>query len=231
MANVEHNTITDPEIHEPKGASTANAGEIYVANGAGSGVWTPEKLPELLSSANAGEILVADGLGDGTFIPFEDVAGATHAVSYIANNAQAITIATGGTFQQVVHASIVWTPIEADGYLSWDNAAKTFVVSATGAGHYLVHCHGSWTGNTTSDVIDFGLSVGASVSDLNVLNTGRPKLQLPTASIRSNYILAGTFYVEAANDDIIAPMVTTTTNGATVTVTDLHMYIELVHTE
>ena len=39
MADVNHNTLTDPYLHEPKGASTALAGQIYVANGAGSGVW------------------------------------------------------------------------------------------------------------------------------------------------------------------------------------------------
>ena len=39
MANVNHNTLTDPYLHEPKGASTALAGQIYVADGAGSGDW------------------------------------------------------------------------------------------------------------------------------------------------------------------------------------------------
>jgi hypothetical protein len=39
MANKEHNTITDPEIHEPKGVSTALVGQVYVANGSGSGTW------------------------------------------------------------------------------------------------------------------------------------------------------------------------------------------------
>ena len=37
----EHVVITDPNIHEPKGISTANAGEVYVANGAGSGTYSP----------------------------------------------------------------------------------------------------------------------------------------------------------------------------------------------
>lgn len=36
----EHNVITDPYIHEPKGISTASDGEVYVADGLGSGVWT-----------------------------------------------------------------------------------------------------------------------------------------------------------------------------------------------
>ncbi len=36
----EHNTITDPEIHEPTGVSTAATGEVYIADGAASGDWT-----------------------------------------------------------------------------------------------------------------------------------------------------------------------------------------------
>jgi hypothetical protein len=39
MANINHNTLTDPYLHEPKGISTALHGQIYVADGAGSGVW------------------------------------------------------------------------------------------------------------------------------------------------------------------------------------------------
>jgi hypothetical protein len=40
MANVNHNTLSDPYLHEPKGASTAASGDVYVADGAGSGAWT-----------------------------------------------------------------------------------------------------------------------------------------------------------------------------------------------
>ena len=36
---IQHNVITDPDIHEPKGVAAASAGQIYVANGAGSGSW------------------------------------------------------------------------------------------------------------------------------------------------------------------------------------------------
>jgi len=41
MANVEHSSLTGSALHEPKGVSTANSGETYVANGSGSGVWQP----------------------------------------------------------------------------------------------------------------------------------------------------------------------------------------------
>ena len=41
MATIEHSTLSTGEIHEPKGAATASSGEVYVANGSGSGTWTP----------------------------------------------------------------------------------------------------------------------------------------------------------------------------------------------
>ena len=37
--SVQHDAITDPNIHEPKGAATASANTVYVADGAGSGAW------------------------------------------------------------------------------------------------------------------------------------------------------------------------------------------------
>ena len=37
---IEHKNITDAERHEPKGASTAANGTVYVSNGAGSGAWS-----------------------------------------------------------------------------------------------------------------------------------------------------------------------------------------------
>ena len=39
MANVNHSTLTDPYLHEPKGVASAGAGTVYVANGSGSGTW------------------------------------------------------------------------------------------------------------------------------------------------------------------------------------------------
>jgi len=36
---IQHGVITDPDVHEPKGASTASVGQVYVSDGAGSGTW------------------------------------------------------------------------------------------------------------------------------------------------------------------------------------------------
>lgn len=40
MPNVEHSSLSGVENHEPKDISTASAGDVYVANGSGSGQWT-----------------------------------------------------------------------------------------------------------------------------------------------------------------------------------------------
>jgi hypothetical protein len=40
MANVQHSTLTDPNLHEPKGASSASANQLYLSDGSGSGTWT-----------------------------------------------------------------------------------------------------------------------------------------------------------------------------------------------
>ena len=37
---VEHSTLTTTDLHEPKGVAAANADQIYIAGGSGSGTWT-----------------------------------------------------------------------------------------------------------------------------------------------------------------------------------------------
>ena len=49
----EHNTLTGASLHEPKGAATATAGEVYIADGVGSGSFGA--LPNIIAS----EVIVA----------------------------------------------------------------------------------------------------------------------------------------------------------------------------
>lgn len=53
MPNIEHSAVTDPYIHEPKGASTATAGQVYIADGAGSGNWAVLTLADIDVAAPA----------------------------------------------------------------------------------------------------------------------------------------------------------------------------------
>lgn len=43
MARIQHKDLTDDLLHEPKGASTASTGTVYVADGEGAGTF--KKLP------------------------------------------------------------------------------------------------------------------------------------------------------------------------------------------
>ena len=54
----EHSTITDPELHEPKGVAAAVGGKIYISDGAGSGSW--RYIPH--------SFLYYDNIGTGTTI-------------------------------------------------------------------------------------------------------------------------------------------------------------------
>lgn len=49
--SVEHVDIDDPNIHEPKGVSTANADTVYIADGAGSGEWASLTLETIDTSS------------------------------------------------------------------------------------------------------------------------------------------------------------------------------------
>ncbi len=45
MVDKAHKLLTDPDIHEPKGISTATADQVYRADGAGSGSWQTITIP------------------------------------------------------------------------------------------------------------------------------------------------------------------------------------------
>lgn len=58
---VEHVSITDPNIHEPKGAAAASAGQVYKADGQGSGEFT-SNINKFLVSAVIEDISTASSV-------------------------------------------------------------------------------------------------------------------------------------------------------------------------
>jgi hypothetical protein len=55
QGTIEHSELPDELLHEPKGASTAAAGTVYIADGAGSGSFT--KLPTSSLDITAANII------------------------------------------------------------------------------------------------------------------------------------------------------------------------------
>lgn len=56
-----HKDLTGADLHEPKGVASASSGQVYVADGAGSGSWgsAPVTLPALTSAG--GNITITAG--------------------------------------------------------------------------------------------------------------------------------------------------------------------------
>lgn len=72
MANINHEVIADPYIHEPKGVASALADKVYVSNGTGSGTWkklSPSSLAGITGVGTVGTFLSVDGAGNFVFLP------------------------------------------------------------------------------------------------------------------------------------------------------------------
>jgi hypothetical protein len=67
---IQHSSISDPNIHEPKGASSAPLNSVYVSNGAGSGNWGKlpvQGLSGITALGTAGQSIVSNGIGGAAF--------------------------------------------------------------------------------------------------------------------------------------------------------------------
>lgn len=78
MTNIAHASLTGSDLHEPKGISGATSGQVYIANGSGSGAWTDtgatigtanfttgDLKPTIKTSADTGWVMLDDGsIGD-----------------------------------------------------------------------------------------------------------------------------------------------------------------------
>jgi len=93
MATIEHKNITEANLHEPKGVSTASSGEVYVADGAGSGDWST--LAGLPATPTTGDMVYYNGsawakLAAGTAGTVITSNGASTAPSYQASASTSI---------------------------------------------------------------------------------------------------------------------------------------------
>ena len=92
MATVQHSALTDPNIHEPKGITTAQEGQVYVADGSNSGDW-------LFPSGHAyGELYIAAGATSQTLPSSSNTAKLNPTGEWTTNGNANVTLdATNGT--------------------------------------------------------------------------------------------------------------------------------------
>src|SRR6056297_238378 len=103
MPTVEHSTLTTSDLHEPKGIDSANADEVYIADGSGSGDW------QVLNPY--GGIIYNDVAGSGTtfsspssYTLLNVVTAATNLNGFSANNLGRLTY----TSSEMRHAHAVF---------------------------------------------------------------------------------------------------------------------------
>jgi hypothetical protein len=97
MANIQHAVLTDPQLHEPKGVSTAASGKVYRANGSGSGTW-------VFPSGHAyGEIYISAGITTQTLPAASATAKLNPTGEWTTNGSEHVTLsAANGTITVLV---------------------------------------------------------------------------------------------------------------------------------
>lgn len=136
MANIEHRSATDPNIHEPKGVASATIGKAYVSDGAGSGSW--QTVPYNLTPTDNGVVI-----GNGTAFVVES--GATLKTSLgltIGTDVQAYDADTlKADVADVLTAGFAATPYNAgtksSGTFTPDEANGNFQYAVNGGAHTL----------------------------------------------------------------------------------------------
>lgn len=128
---IQHNTITDPDIHEPKGVASAASGKVYIADGAGSGDWD---FPITnIDTALEGQAFISDGAGSGTWT-YPPAKG--HAEIYIDAGATAITLNSASQYSKL-NPSGEWTASGFEDVLTVDATNGEIVLGL--AGHYKIN--------------------------------------------------------------------------------------------
>jgi len=137
---IEHVTITDPQIHEPKGVSIAGVNTNYVADGSGSGTWRKTLSTDLQGlSGDSGvtdKYLTSDGSNG-----FKFIVGVSYGAMTITNNGIVAamtavadtTFNTASQFTLMTGASFPWV---GENLASMSFATDRLTVTETGV--YLV---------------------------------------------------------------------------------------------
>ena len=156
MATIQHSSLTDSDgLHEPKGVSTATSGDVYVADGAGSGDWSPLEGTEVASTGEAGANKVLREDGDGTS-SWQLVNDSLIDTTGIADKRYLVADGAGGcTWQEMPYGGVTYenrtTPVQITGSggtsdirvntiftteCSETNSSSEFTVATTGEIQY-----------------------------------------------------------------------------------------------
>lgn len=160
---IQHNTITDPEIHEPKDVSSASSGTVYKADGAGSGDWVYPLTG--LNTAAEGQVFMSNGSAGGTWVypPAKP-----HAELYITGGTTALTLNSTADNYIKLNPTGEWTASGNEDILSVDATNGEIVLSETG--HYYIDfwCNFNTASLAASTAYKFKFGIDGTVSPRTV---------------------------------------------------------------
>lgn len=205
---IEHTTITDPYLHEPKGAFAAAANKVYVSNGAGSGTWQKITKSQIdTSAATAGQALIADGAGGSTWKKVQIAQAAclrgvtTGNTTGVTTSYQAMNVANlGGT--------LAWLTNTNDG-MTIDLTAGYIQVPDTGLYHvnFIANIVPASTPSIFNVTIGVDSGAGIVTKEANVLSEIRT-----TSTVDTNQVSLMCLPSLTANDKVYI-MIKETTGG------------------
>jgi hypothetical protein len=98
MATIQHSALTDPEVHEPKDITTADAGAVYVADGAGSGAWQQP------AGHAYGELYISEGATSQTLAAASGTAKLNPTAEWTTNGNANVTLSAANGTITITHA-------------------------------------------------------------------------------------------------------------------------------
>lgn len=138
MANVLHSSLTGAELHEPKGIAAAEAGKVYVADGAGSGSFedqvTSYSFDIWAQKTGSGTTKITDTLY--WFPPFsgEVVSISATIESTTSSSLETVTVSvhtgSGNVYSRSRTSTGNWRSLVENGDSGWNDAYKNITKGA-----------------------------------------------------------------------------------------------------
>lgn len=153
---IDHKNIPEDGLHEPKGASTASASRVYVANGSGSGDWSRLSGASLQGSLTnndpQGRRLVTDGNGG---FSSELTPASAYGTINLTNNTtvKAVTTATDTTLNTFADYVKLDIALNTSNVVNMSSGSSSLIVEEPGL--YLIDFWASVKSNTNAT--KFGL--------------------------------------------------------------------------
>ena len=171
---IEHDSIPNSDIHEPKGADTAAADTVYVSDGAGSGSW--KLIENATATSTDGAVLVSDGAGSGEWVRWNGFAQYQDTDRTVGTPTQTLTAGTR-TLWQCDGGDLTYTRNPSDlAVAMWDTTNFKHVPIAEDDTYTLrvTFTAQNYAGSTPyiELELDIGGSVGVIYADSRALRKG-----------------------------------------------------------